>query len=226
MTPVSEKHEEIKCAVENLFATNPDWVKFYREVMGLHGLVRRAFPTLEEMAEFEQTETYRQIHRMVAELRKKAPPEDLEQEETKVITVRIPKSMHEALRIEAYEHHTSMNKLCISKLLQFIDAENVPAAIRRQEAARRTRTRNLIYNPRFLPPKACGQTNSKEEKVGSRSISRVLSAARLDGAMIISLGNRLLDSSSSLPGSRWRAGPTRWAAASGNAASHQPMLPV
>ena len=34
--------------------------------------------------------------------------------------------MHEALRIEAYEHHTSMNKLCISKLLQFIDTENVP----------------------------------------------------------------------------------------------------
>src|SRR5208283_3639210 len=30
--------------------------------------------------------------------------------------------------------------------------------------------------------------------------------------MIISLGNRLLDSSSGLPGSRWRAGPTRWAA--------------
>ena len=34
--------------------------------------------------------------------------------------------MHEALRIEAYEHRTSMNKLCISKLLQFIDTENVP----------------------------------------------------------------------------------------------------
>lgn len=135
MTPVSEKHEQIKCAVENLFATDPDWVKFYREVMGLRGLVRRAFPTLEEMTEFEQTETYRQIHRMVTDLRKKAPPEDLEQEETKVVTVRIPKSMHEALRIEAYEHHTSMNKLCISKLLRFIDAENVPAAIQDKKPA-------------------------------------------------------------------------------------------
>ena len=77
MTPVSEKHEEIKYAVEKLFATKPDWMKFYREVMGLHGLVRRAFPTFEEMAEFEQTETYRQIHRMVTELRKQSPPKDL-----------------------------------------------------------------------------------------------------------------------------------------------------
>ena len=37
MTPVSDEHEEIKCAVEKLFATNPDWMTFYREVMGLTG---------------------------------------------------------------------------------------------------------------------------------------------------------------------------------------------
>ena len=110
-------------------------MRFYREVMGLHGLVRRAFPTMEAMAEFEQTETYRQIHRMVTELRKQAPPKDMEEEETKVITIRIPQSMHEALRIEAYEYRTSMNKLCISKLLQFIDTENVPAAFEEKKPA-------------------------------------------------------------------------------------------
>ena len=127
MTLLSEKHDELKHAIADLFATKPDWIKFYREVMGLHGLVRRAFPTVEAMAEFEQTETYHQIHRMVTELRKKAPPEDLEEEETKFVTVRIPKSLHEALRIEAFEHRTSLNKLCISKFIQFSDAGSVPA---------------------------------------------------------------------------------------------------
>ena len=34
--------------------------------------------------------------------------------------------MHEALKDEAYEHRTSMNKLCIAKLLQFIDSQQVP----------------------------------------------------------------------------------------------------
>ena len=115
MTPVSHKNAEIKHAVEKLFATKPDWMKFYREVMGLHGLIRQAFPSLEAMAEFEQTDTYREIHRMLTELRKHHPPKELA-EDTKVITVRIPQSLHEALRIEAYEHHTTMNKLCISKL--------------------------------------------------------------------------------------------------------------
>ena len=46
-----------------------------------------------------------------------------------MITVRLPKSLHEALRAEAHEHRTSMNKLCISKLLQFIDNEKVPAEL-------------------------------------------------------------------------------------------------
>ena len=50
-------------------------------------------------------------------------------EPTQVITVRLPKSLHEALRVEADEHHTSMNKLCISKLLQFIDHERVPGHV-------------------------------------------------------------------------------------------------
>jgi hypothetical protein len=35
--------------------------------------------------------------------------------------------MHEALKDEARQHHTSMNKLCISKLLQVVDDELVPA---------------------------------------------------------------------------------------------------
>ena len=43
-----------------------------------------------------------------------------------MITVRLPKSLHESLRTEAHEKRTSMNKLCISKLLQMIDTELIP----------------------------------------------------------------------------------------------------
>ena len=51
---------------------------------------------------------------------------EIEGEDTRVITVRLPRSMHEALRAEAYTEHTSMNKLCISKLLQKIGSNLVP----------------------------------------------------------------------------------------------------
>ena len=160
MTKVIDKQDEIKEAVEGLFASSNEWVTFYRQVLGTHGIIRRAYPTLEAMAEFEQTDLYRQIHRMVTELRMRNPAKEAREqrnqaeqqaqedgevqegqedsaekaeqpdgEPTRVITVRIPQCLHDALRIEAFEHRTSMNKLCISKLLQFVDADNVPTAI-------------------------------------------------------------------------------------------------
>lgn len=155
MTNVGKKQEEIMRAAEKLFATRPDWITFYREILGLQGLVRQAFPKLKQMAKFEQTETYRQVHRMVTELRKAAPSGDLA-EETQVVTVRIPSSMHEALRIEAFDHHTSMNKLCISKLLQFIDPENVPPAFEKKKRAA----------PHDEKPAAQEEFEEKESEVG------------------------------------------------------------
>ncbi len=123
----AEQETEILQRAERLFSRGPDWVTFYRELMGLRGVVRQHFSTREALAEFEQTEVYKQIQQMVTSLRENGPLAKAEEEPTKVITVRLPKSLHEALRVEAHEHHTSMNKLCISKLLQFIDNGMIPS---------------------------------------------------------------------------------------------------
>lgn len=122
----AEKQTEIKRTAEQLFAQGPDWVTFYREVLGLRGIVRHTFPSREALAAFEQTPAYEEILQLLTKLRQQGPLEMNEEEPTRMITVRLPKSMHEALRAEAHEHCTSMNKLCISKLLQFIDSEKVP----------------------------------------------------------------------------------------------------
>jgi len=136
MTSLIEKEENVKKAVEKLFADKPDWIAFYREVLGLSGLVRQSFATPEALAEFEQTDAYQEIQRMLTKLRRRGPAAAPPEEPTRVITVRIPKSLHEALSTEAHEHSTSINKLCISKLLQFIDHAKVPT-----HAPRRVRTR-------------------------------------------------------------------------------------
>jgi hypothetical protein len=124
---VSEKEADVKRLADQLYAGGPDWVTFYREVLGPRGIVRHTFPTREMLAAFEQTEAHQEILRMLAQLRGHGPTAMDTAEPTRVITVRLPKSMHDALKDEAYEHRTSMNKLCISKLLQFIDSEQVPA---------------------------------------------------------------------------------------------------
>jgi predicted HicB family RNase H-like nuclease len=123
----TEKHVEIQSIARGLYNKNPDWVTFYREIFGLHGIVRHTYPSKEMLNDFEQSEAYLDIQQMLTQLRGKGPQEiDTEEEPTKVITVRIPKSLHDALKVEAHDHRTSMNKLCISKLLQFIDTQLVP----------------------------------------------------------------------------------------------------
>jgi predicted HicB family RNase H-like nuclease len=121
-----EKEIRVREAVARFFQTSPDWVSFYRQVLGLKGVVRRNYPDQQAMARFMQTPTYLEIHSMLTTLRKMGSPPDPTQDPLQVITVRIPKSLHDALQTEAFDHHTSMNKLCISKLLQFIDAAMVP----------------------------------------------------------------------------------------------------
>jgi hypothetical protein len=122
----SEMQIEAKQVAEQLYAQGTDWVTFYREILGLRGVVHRCFPSREQLAAFEQTEAYQDILLMLTKLREQGPLEMDDEEPTRVITVRLPKSLHETLRVEAFEHHTSMNKLCISKLLQFIDSDKVP----------------------------------------------------------------------------------------------------
>jgi predicted HicB family RNase H-like nuclease len=123
---MSEKSQEIYRIAHGLYSQKPDWVTFFREVLGLGGLVRQAYPTPEALVEFEKTEAYMEIQHMLAELRGGPQAPNEEEEPTRVITVRLPKSLHESLRAEAHERKTSMNKLCISKLLLVVDQELVP----------------------------------------------------------------------------------------------------
>lgn len=123
---VDRKQEVFRVASE-LFNAGPDWVTFFREVLGVDGIVRRMFGTADEMAHFETSVEYAEIQQMLAKLREKSSGEENDREPTRVITVRMPKSLHESLRQEAHSRRTSMNKLCISKLLQVISEDLIPA---------------------------------------------------------------------------------------------------
>ena len=123
-----EENQESKVyrVAAELYRQDPDWVTFFREVLGVEGVVRRVFTNPNDLARFEQTREYAEIQQMVAKLRERASEPADAREPTRVITVRLPKSLHESLRTEAHERKTSMNKLCISKLLQMVDEGLIP----------------------------------------------------------------------------------------------------
>jgi predicted HicB family RNase H-like nuclease len=124
--PITKRQEVCRVASE-MFRQTPDWVTFFREVLGVEGVARRVFNAPEEMEEFEQTAEYAELQGMVAKLRERSRYQSESNEPTRVITVRLPKSLHESLKAESHQRRTSMNQLCISKLLQIIDNDLVPS---------------------------------------------------------------------------------------------------
>ncbi len=125
---MNEQRQDVFRVADEIYRQRPSWVTFFREVLGVDGIVRQVHATPESLSQFEQTTEYQKIQQMLAKLREN--DSDLPtgpREPTRVITVRLPKSLHESLRAEAHERRTSMNKLCISKLLQVVDEELVPA---------------------------------------------------------------------------------------------------
>ena len=139
LTQARDKYQGVLTVAQNLYQQNPDWVTFFREVMGIEGVIRKAFTTPEERAEFEASDEYDEIQKLLTKLRERRGVPEKQTEPTRVITVRIPKSMHESLITEATSKGTSMNKLCISKLLQVVDEELIPTPPPSSRSRRRKR---------------------------------------------------------------------------------------
>jgi predicted HicB family RNase H-like nuclease len=113
-----------------MYKQRPDWVVFFREVLGVDGLLRRLFRTAAEYAEFEKSEEYSAIQEMVRRLRERDELRSTESEPTRVVTVRMPKSMHESLKQEAGRRRISVNQLCISVLLQAVEGADISPSVR------------------------------------------------------------------------------------------------
>lgn len=114
--------QKVLQVARDLHARKPDWVTFFRETLGVSGAARSVFPSQEEYTQFEQSQEFSEIQQLVATLRTRKTNSG-KNEATRVITVRLPESLHESLKAEAADHNTSMNKLCISKLLQALIEE-------------------------------------------------------------------------------------------------------
>jgi predicted HicB family RNase H-like nuclease len=108
---------------ERLHAVRPEWVIFFREVLGVDGIVRRTFNTPEALVRFECSPQYARIREMLDDLRDRERERPVERDAQRVVTVRMPSSLHETLKAEAEELKVSINTLCISKLMKLIDGE-------------------------------------------------------------------------------------------------------
>ena len=109
---------------ERLYAMEPEWVVFFREVLGVDGIVARTFGSGDARLRFECSPHYARIREMLDSLRSRERERPADREANRVVTVRMPRSLHEALKAEAADRRVSVNTLCIAKLLKMLDSDD------------------------------------------------------------------------------------------------------
>ena len=90
-SPVSDSLDVQAAAVlqvaERLHAMSPDWVVFFREVLGVEGIVRRSFRTETALTHFECSPQYARIREMLDDLRSRQRDRPASREAQRVVTV-------------------------------------------------------------------------------------------------------------------------------------------
>lgn len=156
--------EEVLRAARQLFEEGCSWPKFYQEILGPDGLIARLFPTPEAQTEFRRSRAYGEIQRMLAALSRRRLRRRRAEQPVKIITVRVPESVHAELAREAAARGTSVNQLCIMKLVQLLEAEALAA------------------NSESSPSAAASSEASAELGASSEEASRAL-APETDGGL-------------------------------------------
>ena len=124
--PLEQRAAEVRRLAVEAFPQCDNWVLFYREIFGVDGVMRKLFTTVEELKTWESSPEFFETHEMLAALRSQDNGKGDTIEPQRMITVRLPVSMHEAMKVESTEVGLSINKLCITKLLQKLDSRFAP----------------------------------------------------------------------------------------------------
>ena len=101
--PFEERGQEVLRLAQEAFTKTGSWVVFYREMLGADGVVRKVYTNASEMRIFEGSAEFVELQEMVAAMRSQDASKGDSTEPERMITIRLPKSLHDALRIEADE---------------------------------------------------------------------------------------------------------------------------
>lgn len=116
--PMERWPAQILQLAEEAFAKTGSWVVFYRAMLGIGGVVDQFYTNADARRYFETTAEFAELLEMVTAIRSQDDSNANAHEPTRVITVRMPRSMHEATIREAEELELCVNSYCLTKLLQ------------------------------------------------------------------------------------------------------------
>ncbi|RLS70010.1 MAG: hypothetical protein DWI26_03740 [Planctomycetota bacterium] len=135
-TKFEDRCHWVQQVAAELFGVAPTWTAFYRETLGVDGIAHCIFASPEDFRHYEATESHSKVLEMLTVLRSRDLPDCDPTETLRMITVRIPKSLHDRICKEANELDVSVNKLCITRMLQKVDTSMLPISAKKRRGRR------------------------------------------------------------------------------------------
>ncbi|WP_047817260.1 hypothetical protein [Rhodopirellula islandica] len=124
--PYEDRPQMVLKLAGEVFAQTGSWVVFYREMMGCDGVVWKLFPDPAQRRHFESSPEFAELLEIMTSIRSQDSSKTKEHEPERMITVRLPRSMHSTAVQEASELGLSINSYCLTKLLQPINKRFTP----------------------------------------------------------------------------------------------------
>ncbi|EMB19081.1 hypothetical protein [Rhodopirellula europaea] len=124
--PYEDRPEMVLKLAAEAFAQTGSWVVFYREIMGCDGVVWKLFPEAPQRRHFESSPEFAELLEIMTSIRSQDNSKTSLHEPERMITVRLPRSMHSTAVKEASELGLSINSYCLTKLLQPINKRFTP----------------------------------------------------------------------------------------------------
>ena len=124
--PMQDRPGLVLRMAEEAFAKTGSWVVFYRELLAPGGVVDQLYDTPEARRYFEKTPHFADLLEMVTAIRSQDDSKAGTYEPERVITVRLPRSLHAAAVREAEELELTVNSFCLTKILQPAGARFTP----------------------------------------------------------------------------------------------------
>ncbi|WDQ15885.1 hypothetical protein [Rhodopirellula sp. P2] len=124
--PYEDRPQMVLKLAGEVFAQTGSWVVFYREMMGCDGVVWKLFPDPAQRRHFESSPEFAELLEIMTSIRSQDSSKTSLHEPERMITVRLPRSMHTTAVQEASELGLSINSYCLTKLLQPINKRFTP----------------------------------------------------------------------------------------------------
>ncbi len=116
--PMEHRPAQVLRLAEEAFAMTGSWVVFYRTMLAPGGVVDQLYDSPVARRYFETTMEFSELLEMVTAIRSQDDFSSGSHEPTRMITIRVPRSLHAATIRESEDLELSMNAYCVTKLLQ------------------------------------------------------------------------------------------------------------